>query len=260
MPRKNLLTADCRLARIILPVFAAAAAALLGLRLPGHESPFYLFLAASTLIAVYVGLVPALVSIALSLLLVRVIFFSPASIFIWPGELHVEQLIQMTSFGLVTATVCCLAAASRRERHTQQLRAEQCKAIADTAPDAMILFDQRGLIAAVNRRAEQVFETTADEMIGKKINQFLPDQTCEISRTHCGGSLDTRVENVPISALALRRSGEALSIEFTLNSVQGANCTAAWIRTRQNERNNESIGSEHRQLNRALVPRRPMSV
>jgi PAS domain S-box-containing protein len=232
MQSKKLVTAECFVVRLVLPVVAAGAAALLGLRLPGDQSPFYLFLAASTLTAISAGLIPAFIALSVSLLLIRLVFISPYSILTWPGEMYIQQIIQITVFGLVTAIVCCMAAACRRDRNIHRSRADQYKAVADSAPTAVILFNERGCIGFVNRRAEEMFNTTAAAMIGLNIGQFLPDTTCQISKSHRFGFVDTRAENFPRSAVAHQITGDKIDIEFTLNSVDGGSCTAAWIRSR----------------------------
>jgi PAS domain S-box-containing protein len=65
---------------------------------------------------------------------------------------------------------------TERKRAEQDLLAseERLRAILDTAMDAIIIIDQRGIIQSVNAAAERMFGYIAAEMIGHKVNMIMP--------------------------------------------------------------------------------------
>src|SRR5262249_11017873 len=65
---------------------------------------------------------------------------------------------------------------SERKRVEQRLqdREERLEAILNTALDAIITIDQRGVIQSVNPAAEQMFGYAADEMLGQNVKMLMP--------------------------------------------------------------------------------------
>ena len=57
------------------------------------------------------------------------------------------------------------------------------KHLLDSAPDAMVIIDDHGKIAIVNRQAEEMFGFDRGEMLGQAVEMLLPDR---LQHTHVG--------------------------------------------------------------------------
>ncbi|MCA9051422.1 MAG: PAS domain S-box protein, partial [Planctomycetaceae bacterium] len=58
----------------------------------------------------------------------------------------------------------------------QHLRlAERAQAVFDTAADAIITIDERGIIQAANKAVERLFGLTVEELIGQNVGVLMPD-------------------------------------------------------------------------------------
>jgi PAS domain S-box-containing protein len=55
------------------------------------------------------------------------------------------------------------------------------QAVLDTAPDGIIIFDDRRIIQSMNRAAERLFGYTADEMVGQRIDRLMPSLIGEVA-------------------------------------------------------------------------------
>src|SRR5262245_53026846 len=106
---------DSRLLRYGVAVGLAVIAGFLTISRPVMlETPFFLFLGAVILSAVYGGIGPAFVTILISLVLMRGLF--PPGVARYLGE-QPERIQRLAAFILVTLMVGSLVAALRRERN-----------------------------------------------------------------------------------------------------------------------------------------------
>src|SRR5262249_27938679 len=55
-----------------------------------------------------------------------------------------------------------------------QEREARLRSILETAPDAIIVIDERGIIESFSPAAERLFGFTADEAIGRNVNILMP--------------------------------------------------------------------------------------
>jgi PAS domain S-box-containing protein len=101
------------------------------------------------------------------------------------------------------------------ERNFQQLL--------EFAPDAMVAVDGSGGIVVVNRPAELLFGYTRDELIGRPVEQLLPERVRGVHRRHRAAySRDPRSRPAggrpPI--YGLRKDGSEFAAEISLSSIQ----------------------------------------
>ena len=95
----------------------------------------------------------------------------------------------------------------------------------ESAPDAMIIIDDKGKIALVNRQAEDMFGYARHEMLGKPIEMLIPSRLHEAHVGHRETFLRTprlRPMGKGRSLVALRNDGSEFPVEISLSPVHAA--------------------------------------
>ncbi len=136
------------------------------------ETPFFLFLGAVIISAIYGGIGPAFVTIVISLVLMRGIF--PPEVARYMGE-QPERIQRLAAFVLVTLMSGSLVSALRRERNLLRQDERLYRAIAENSRDALMLVDRTGAIVWANRAAEQTFGKDF-RLAGAPVSEFLPQE------------------------------------------------------------------------------------
>ena len=103
-----------------------------------------------------------------------------------------------------------------REKH------EHLQAIWDSAFDAIITIDSRGLIETANRAAEKMFGYTSAELLGQNIKLLMPkpyshEHDDYLQRYHQTGQ--ERILNTPRELVALRKDGSTFPIDLSVTQV-----------------------------------------
>jgi diguanylate cyclase (GGDEF)-like protein/PAS domain S-box-containing protein len=113
---------------------------------------------------------------------------------------------------------------------------ERTRRIIETARDAFFSVDERGLVEGWNRAAEETFGWTAEEAIGRSVEELIipPDERAayhdQLTRTGSGGR--STVLDQTFERTALRRNGSELPVEMTVWSIdhQGQRTLNAFAR------------------------------
>ena len=128
----------------------------------------------------------------------------------------------------------------------------QFRNILESAPDAMVIIDERGRIAVVNGRAETMFGYNRVDMLGQSIEILLPEQLRSRHIQHRDGYLSDPVLRPMGTNLELRgRRADAseFPVEISLNAVRTANgmFVSSVIRdvTNRKEMEQELISARH---------------
>jgi two-component system, LuxR family, sensor kinase FixL len=91
----------------------------------------------------------------------------------FPIEVSLSPLKTDRGLKLVMATIHDIS--SRKQAEDALLESEaRMRAIVDTAVDAIITIDEKGVMESVNPRAEHLFGYTSAEMIGKNVSMLMP--------------------------------------------------------------------------------------
>ncbi len=103
-----------------------------------------------------------------------------------------------------------------REKH------EHLQAIWDSAFDAIITIDSRGLIETANRAAEKMFGYTSAELLGQNVKLLMPKPYSDehdgyLQRYHQTGQ--ERILNTPRELVALRKDGSTFPIDLSVTQV-----------------------------------------
>ena len=119
---------------------------------------------------------------------------------------------------IVTSTIRCRDVADDSEAYFRTLL--------ESAPDAMIIIDERGKIAIVNAQAEAMFGYRRNEMLGQPVEELLPNRLRERHVQHREGFAkkpSLRPMGVGLDLAARRRDGSEFPVEISLSPVISAN-------------------------------------
>jgi protein-histidine pros-kinase len=119
---------------------------------------------------------------------------------------------------IVTSTIRSRDAADDSEAYFRTLL--------ESAPDAMIIIDDRGKIAIVNAQAEAMFGYRRNEMLGQPVEELLPKRLRKRHVQHREGFAkkpSLRPMGVGLALAARRRDGSEFPVEISLSPVKSAN-------------------------------------
>jgi PAS domain S-box-containing protein len=109
-----------------------------------------------------------------------------AWLFIIPSENSHLSIYQTAIFGVGTVTVVAVigvmraaAADVRRSNETLRVSEEKFRGLLESAPDAMVIVDERHRIALINAQAEDLFGHRREQLLGQSIEMLLPEQNRE---------------------------------------------------------------------------------
>jgi two-component system, NarL family, sensor histidine kinase DevS len=103
--------------------------------------------------------------------------------------------------------------------------AEILRQALDAAPDGIVVVDELGNIAAVNRMVEQLFGYGHDALVGMSVDELLPDALRAAHAGHRAEYVDhprTRAMGSGLDLLARRRSGADFPVEISLSPLHAA--------------------------------------
>ena len=106
-------------------------------------------------------------------------------------------------------------------------------AILDTAADAIITIDQRGLIKSVNPASERMFGYTAKELIGRNVKVLMPAPYSQEHDGYIANYLRTRVRKIigiGREAMARRKDGSLIAVDLAISEVDHLNMFTGIIR------------------------------
>jgi len=161
--------------------------------------------------------------------------------------------------GVVSGAVVAFQDISERKRMESKLRSseEQTLQLLESAPDAMLVSDADGAIIRVNRRTEQLFGYSREQLLGHPIEMLLPQQLRGrhahvrdrfMQQARSGG------EHPVVSGrelVGLTRDGREMPLEITLSPIvtaQGLNVVSSMRDISRRKRDEEQI----RKLSRAV--------
>jgi len=100
---------------------------------------------------------------------------------------------------------------------------ELARSALDAAPDAMVIIDASGIILFANRQVTKLFDYEHDEVIGKPIEQLMPERFRVRHLLHRDSYVkSTRVRpmGVGLDLFARRRDGTEFPVEISLSPIQ----------------------------------------
>lgn len=102
---------------------------------------------------------------------------------------------------------------------------ERFRLVVESAPNAMILINQEGMITLVNKQTEVLFGYARSELIGEKLEILLPERFSLHHSTHRNTFFkkpQTRSMGVGRDLFARRKNGTEVQVEIGLNPIETA--------------------------------------
>ncbi|HET8979001.1 MAG TPA: EAL domain-containing protein [Solirubrobacteraceae bacterium] len=95
------------------------------------------------------------------------------------------------------------------------------RSVAESATDAIVAADQRGVMISWNRGAERIFGYTEPEVVGKPLSMLMPQRFRElhdagIQRVVDGGVAASRLIGSTVEVVGLRKDGREFPLELSL--------------------------------------------
>jgi PAS domain S-box-containing protein len=93
----------------------------------------------------------------------------------------------------------------------------------DSAPDAVVIIDRVGVILLVNRQAESLFGYRREELLGRSIEQLVPDRVRDGHPRHRDAYFtrpSTRPMGAGLQLSARRKDGSEFPVDISLSSLE----------------------------------------
>ncbi len=105
---------------------------------------------------------------------------------------------------------------------SQKRAEEKIKSFLESAPDAMVITNEEGLIEIINSQAEKLFDYKREEMIGKTIESIIPERYAKnhaLHRNIFSQNAQTREMGKGLELFARKRDGEEIPVEISLSPI-----------------------------------------
>lgn len=148
------------------------------------------------------------------------------------------------------------------EKNEALLKSEkQSRAITESATDAIITINAKGIVTSWNKAAEKIFEYPVSKVINKKLSQIIPDQ---FEDSHNSGlerlikGAKEKLIGKTIEITALKKDGAEFPVELSLSSWESDNQKyyTAIIRDITKRKSDEDELRKHRDHLEELVKKR----
>lgn len=166
--------------------------------------------------SVMLGLGPGLAATGLSIF---------AALLIQPGEGATLWVLAATGVGIAFAGDWLFRNRRVEDSASRALaeREAHLLSIYDTAPDALIVIDERGVVQSYSAAAERMFGWTASEVLGRNVKMLMPQPFRMQHDQYLGRYLDTgerRIIGIGRIVVGERKDGTTFPMELAVGEVR----------------------------------------
>ena len=102
-------------------------------------------------------------------------------------------------------------------------REERLRSITQTAPDAIVIIDESGIIDTVNPAAERLFGYASDELVGQNVKMLMPSPHREAHDAHLARYRETgekRVIGIGRVVVGRRKDGTTFPVRLAIGEIE----------------------------------------
>lgn len=144
------------------------------------------------------------------------------------SRMELEQRVEQRTAELAKANLALQEEVDRYDRAARALQEseQRLRAILDTAVEAIITIDSRGIVESINPAGERLFGYKADEVVGRNISMLMPSPYREEHDSYLHNYCTTgraKIIGIGREAVAQRKDGTVFPIDLAVSEVQLAN-------------------------------------
>ncbi len=172
------------------------------------------------------------------------------------AELFITPLFddagQRTNFVSIHRDVSQRKQAERALRESE----ERMRAILNTATDAVITIDRRGIIQGVNPATATMFGYAPNELIGQNVSMLMPPPYCEEHDGYIARYLESRqprIIGIGREVLGRRKDGATFPIDLAVSEVERLGLFTGIIRDVTERKVTEHALQQEHELNESII-------